>query len=259
MDVASLSGRVVRVGLVVVVRFFFYFLIINVGAAGVARADFAADLVRIHAEAVGGREQVNALKSLKATGVTRGEGGDLRFIIWAERPNRIRTEITSGDRTILQAWDGRGAPWRADSKKRQVVVLRGEAANEIKVEAEFDDPLLAGPDRKVALDYVGVVDVDGRKLIRLFVTHNFTATSSIYVDPLSYLIVRREAVRDEKGVGSVTRTDYEDYRPVAGVLMPHRLVTFRDGKRLHETLIEHIEANPRLAPGFFELPAPSRD
>lgn len=241
------------------VRIFFYFLIFNLGALSAVRADFATDLVRIHAEAVGGRERVNALKSLKATGVTRGENGDLRFIIWAERPNRIRTEITSGERTILQAWDGRGAPWRADSKKRQVSVLRGEAANEIKVEAEFDDPLLAGADRKIALDYVGVTEVDGRKLIRLFVTHNFTATSSVYLDPLSYLIVRREAARDEKGVSSVTRTDYEDYRPVAGVLMPHRLVTYRDGKRLHETLIEHIEPNPKLAPGFFELPTPSRE
>lgn len=258
MSVASLSGRAVRVGLAVVVRFFLGFLIINFCAAAVVRADFAADLARIHAEAVGGRERVKAFKSLKATGVTRGESGDLRFIIWAERPNRIRTEITSGDRTILQAWDGRGEPWRADSKKRQVSVLRGEAANEIKVEAEFDDPLLAGPDRKVSLDYAGEVELEGRALLRLFVTHNFTATSTIYLDPLSYLIVRREVGRDEKGAG-ITRTDYEDYRPVAGVLMPHRLVTYRDGKRLHETLIEHIEANPKLPPGFFELPTPSRD
>ncbi len=229
-----------------------------VGGLQGVRADFAKDVARIHVEAVGGRENVDALKAFKATGVTHGERGELRFIMWAARPNALRIEITSGERTILQAWDGRSEPWLADSQTRRVSVMRGERADELKAEAEFDNPMLAGPDRKVSLDYVGMVEEGGRKLIKVFVTQKFTETSFIYLDPVSYLIVRRDVPRQRGDKRVILRTDYHDFRPVAGVMLPHRLVVSQAGKQVHETIIERIEANPRMAAELFELPGVKR-
>ncbi|MDF3056851.1 MAG: hypothetical protein K0R17_1066 [Rariglobus sp.] len=224
------------------------------GLASVARADFAKDLARIHTEAVGGRTRVNELKSLKATGVTRLEHGELKFMLWAARPNQIRTEITSGARTTVQVWDGKAEPWRADSQTRKITLLRGEQAEEFKTEAEFDDPLLAGADRKVSLDYAGEVELEGRELLKVLVTQNFTELSFVYLDPASYLIVRRDVVRRRRGGEVVVRTDYSDFRAVGGVMMPHRLVVSRNGKRMHETVIDRIEPNPALSDSIFKLP-----
>lgn len=254
-DLLGLRRKAVRVGLGGVLRFILIVAAGWIGVAGVARADFAQDLTRIHAEAVGGRAAVNALKAFKATGVTRNERGDLRFIMWAARPNQFRIEITSGERTILQAWDGRKDPWLADSQTRQVSVMRGERATDLKAEAEFDDPMLAGPDRKMALDYVGVVDEEGRKLIKVFVTQNFTETSFIYLDAASYFIVRRDVARRRGSAEAVLRTEYDDFRPVAGVMLPHRIVISQNGKRIRETIIDRMEPNPAMPRGFFELPS----
>lgn len=221
-----------------------------------AHADFARDLAHIHAEAVGGRERVQALRGLKASGVTRsGEGIETRFRLWAERPARIRIEITLGERTIVQAWDGEGEPWTADSRTQGVSWMAGDIAEAFKAEAEFDDPLLAGPGRQVALDYGGVVDLEGEKRIKIMVTQNFTEVSFVYLDPASYLIVRRDTVRRMRGREAILRTDYSDFRPVEGVLLPHRLVVTNAGKRLRETVIARMEANPAVPAGLFKVPA----
>lgn len=223
-----------------------------------ARADFAKDLVRIHTESVGGRARVDALKALKVTGTLRSERGDLRFQMWAGRPNQIRTEVTSGSRTIVQVWNGKAEPWRADSQTRRILFMSGEQADAFKAEAEFDDPLLAGADRRVSLDYAGEVTVEGRDLLKVVVTRNFTETSFVYLDSSTYLIVRTDVVRRRRGVEVILRTDYSDFRPVAGVILPHRLVVSQNGKRLHETVIDRMEPNPKLPDDIFKLPASAK-
>ncbi|MFA6961572.1 MAG: hypothetical protein WC205_12525 [Opitutaceae bacterium] len=218
------------------------------------RADFARDLARIHVEASGGQEQVNALKSFKATGVTTGESGNLKFTLWAARPDLIRIEVNSGTRIIVQGWDGKSDPWTGDSQTKRITLLSGEAADAFKSEAEFDDPLLAGADRKTSLDYVGEVEVEGRSLLKVVVTLNFISLSYVYLDPETYMIVRRDVVRPSGGAEAIVRTDYSDFKPVAGVMIPHRLVISQNGKRLRETVIEHMEPNPELSPGLFAVP-----
>jgi len=218
------------------------------------RADFAQDLVRIHLEMSGGKEKVAALQAFKATGVTRTDQGELRFLMWAARPNHIRTEVTSGERTIAQGWDGEGEPWTADTQTRRISLLRGVAADEFKLDAEFDNPLLAdAAGRKVSLDYAGDVELDGRALIKLVVVQNYTATSFVYLEPGSYMMVRRDIVRRRADKTVVVRTDYADFKSVAGVMLPHRLTVLVDGKKLNETVIERIEPNPQMSASLFKV------
>jgi len=216
-----------------------------------ARADFAADLARIHIEASGGRARLDALSGLVAYGVTRNENGERKFVLMAERPNRVCVEVSAAGRTISQGWDGKGTPWISDSATGRVTLLSGDAAQAFKSEAEFDDPLVAGPERKVAIDYVGEVKVGDVEWLKLVVTQNFTETSFVYLDPSTYLIVRRDVVRRIQGKEVVLRTNYSDFRTVAGVILPHRWVIMQDGKQLRETVIDRMEANPVIPARVF--------
>ena len=104
---------------------------------------------------------------------------------------------------------------------------------------------LRGPgDRKVSLDYAGEVKSGATEWLKLVVTQNYTTTSFVYLDPATYLIVRRDVVRRVEGKEVVLRTDYSDFRPVQGVLLSHRWVISQDGKQLRETVIERMEPNP---------------
>lgn len=222
-----------------------------------ARADRVSDLVRIHQEAIGGRKRIEALSAIRASGVVTAGGRRMHFTMLAERPDRVRVETESGGRTLVQASDGRNPPWELDTghvPPRARLMPAAEAAV-FTADAEFDDPLVAGSARGYDIEYAGHQSFDGRNEIRLLVTRNLTRTYSLFVDPDTYLITARVEERKD-ALGGTTRlvTEYGDYRPVDGVLLPRDVKLITGGRVVQETTIHQIEGNPRLSPDAFTRP-----
>lgn len=221
------------------------------------RADQATDLARIHIEVIGGKERIDALTSLRASGYVLAGGKKVRFSMVAARPNRVRLETGADGRRLVQASDGVGAPWKWDSgvvppKYQAMADTEGRV---FAADAEFDDPLVGGAGRGYTFDYAGEVASGGRKLLRVLVTRKLTDTFAVLVDSDTYFIVAKMETRQSPGgrrVEIVTR--YEDYRPVAGVLMPHRVAVLMDGKLMQHTIIESVEPNAPVTTETFARP-----
>jgi hypothetical protein len=101
----------------------------------------------------------------------------------------------------------------------------------------------------------GELEVAGRKVVRILVTRKLTDTFSLLVDAETYFIVARIEHRNSvsgRRVEIVTR--YEDYRPVDGVLVPHKVAVLSDGKIVQHTVIENVEANPSVTAETFVRP-----
>ena len=226
------------------------------GLTGVSpvRADLAVDLARIHVEAIGGRERLQALKAFRVSGFTLIQGKELRFVMWAARPNRVRTETTSGGRVLTQGYDGVNPPWVLDSRTGKVIEMGGAAARAFSADANFDDPLVAWESRNVALDYAGEAEIAGRPVFKVLVTQNFTESSLVYLDHETYFIIRRDVTRSRDGRMETVETYYSDFSAVNGIIMPHRITEKAAGQLRHETVMELVEANPALMPGFFSRP-----
>ena len=230
----------------------FSLLVVSGGAS--ARADFADDLARIHLESIGGREQVLALKSLRASGVTKIAGEELRFVMWAARPNLIRTETTSKGRVLTQGYDGKNPPWLLDSRNGRVQEMGAVAARAFSADADFDDPLVLRHGRSISLDYAGETEIDGKPVFKLLVTENLTETSYVYLDHSTYFLIRHDVVKPGREGPEVIETDYADFSPVKGVMLPHRIIEKAAGVLRYETVLEQIDANPALMSGLFSKP-----
>ncbi len=229
----------------------------GVAAAGELRADLAAELARIHVEAMGGARRLEALQSLRATGHVMTAGAQLRFSFVAARPARVRVETERGGRTLVQGSDGENPPWEFDTgtwppKYRE---MSPGSARTFVADAEFDDPLVAGSSRGYTLEYAGELTVDGRKLHRILVTRRLADTFSVLLDDETFLIVMRVEFRESAGGRRLQLvTHYEDFRPVEGVLLPHTITVSVDGKATQQTRIARIEANPALEESVFSRP-----
>ena len=222
------------------------------------RADMARDLALIHLEALGGREAVAALRAVRAIGYTDFGGGRMRFVMWAERPNRIRVEAIDAVRTQTQAWDGRELPWRQSRGPNGRAPAERMTAAEARVftaEAEFDDALVDALHRGGSFDFAGETVWEGRPVVKILVTRDFTRQATVFLDAQTYLILRSDTIR-RMADGRETRveTRFLDYRAVAGVLLPHRLVVTANGQPWLETVLEQVDANPLLPPRFFMMP-----
>ena len=228
-------------------------------AAGVgARAPVPQlDVARIHVEAIGGRQRIDALRALRATGMVNAGGKRVRFLLLAARPDRVRIETEGNGRTLTQGWDGKAPPWELDTgaspaRSREMAEA---PAKTFQADAEFDDPLIAGAERGYTFDYVGKTEVGGRSLLRVMVTHKLKETFAVYLDAETYFIVLRVEERTSPGgrrVPVVTR--YDDFRPVEGVLLPHEVTMSIDGKFVQQTKIETIDGNPRITDEMFMRP-----
>lgn len=222
-----------------------------------ARADRVEDLVRIHVEAVGGEERIAKLVRLRATGTAAAAGGQVRFVMLAARPNQVRVETELGGRSLVQGYDGEEAPWEYDTGTwpPQYRAMAETAAKVFVADAEFDDPLIGGAARGYSFDYAGMVEAEGRKLIRILVTRKLTDTFSVYLDEQTFFIVMRVEQRMSAGGRRVAVvTHYEDFRPVEGVLLPHRITVAVDGRMTQQTRITRIDANPTIEAAAFSRP-----
>lgn len=226
-------------------------------SASLVRADRAAELALIHAEAIGGMKRITALKALRATGHVVKGGSQVRFTLLAARPASVRIETERGGRTLVQATDGVEPPWEFDTGKwpPQYQPMNASVARTFQGDAEFDDPLLAAEARGFTLEYAGEMVVEGRKLLRVLVTRKLSETFSVLLDDETFLIVMRVEHRESTGGRRLQLvTHYEDFRPVDGVLMPHTITQAIDGKATQQTKIARIEANPELSKDAFTRP-----
>lgn len=224
-------------------------------------AERAADIARIHVEAMGGASRVAALKAFSAQGSVVAGGETARFTLTAARPNRLRLEVRTPTRTLVQATDGAAPPWQSDSTQADGAPspMPPDLAKTFLADAQFDDPLVTGNAPGNRIEFAGEADVEGRKLLRLLVTRDLNHAFHLLVDPQTYFIVMRvdRPVGADGRRGSII-TSYGDFRPVAGVIVAHRIRVLVDGRLAQDAQLETIEANPRLPSDHFRAPTSRR-
>lgn len=201
--------------------------------------------------------RLGLLQSLQAEGQVRIDGRRLEFSLLAQRPNRLRMETRAGERTIVQATDGVNPPWQmfSGAPPGPPVLLTGDEAREFAADAEFDDPLVDYAEKGYTLDYAGKIEWEGKTVWRVFVTRRFIAGYYLLLDPETYFIVGKQAVRKlEFGREVALETRYEDFRPVGGIIMPHRITVTAEGKQLHETTLRRVQPNVPVPEGSFTKP-----
>jgi hypothetical protein len=234
------------------------FCLVMVGAAtSPVWADaVAADIARIHVEAIGGQERVDRLQGFRAAGQSRLGDVTLDFQMWAARPRSIRIEVMMSNQTLIQGWDGRNEPWIQGGEGGEVQAMPANVRDRFKSESEFDTPLVHPEERGYALEYAGEDEVAGRPVVKLLATRDFTDQSTLYLAADTYFIVRQDRVRVEpNGTRLATQTFYGDFRPVLGVIMPHQISVYEGDRLASDVSLNWIEPNPPMEDDLFRSPA----
>lgn len=238
--------------------------ILGLGFAIIASAPLAArgadrvrDLTELHLAAMGGAARVAALQSLRAMGEVVTGGKRVRFTLLAARPGRVRLETESNGRIFVQGTDGVEPPWESEPGATPPMsrLMPPAAARTFGADAEFDDPLVAGSARGFTIEDGGFGEAEGKRCVRLLVTRGMADPFHLFLDPATFLILRRSEQRASavgRRVEIVTR--YGDFRPVDGVLLPHLVEVSVDGRLTQQTQINRVEPNPTHDPGAFRRP-----
>jgi len=218
----------------------------------------ADELIAKNIQARGGLEKMKAIKTIRMTGKFEGGGGFTAAVGQEnERPNLIRQTFTLQGMTQVQAYDGTTG-WQIQpfGGKKDAELMGEDELRELLLDADIDGPLADYKEKGSTVEYLGHDVVDGDDALRLKVTLKNDDIIYDYLDPDTFIEIRKEiqqfirgSVRDHVvGLGS--------YKPVAGVMFPFSISSgSKNNPDAQTSTVQKLEVNVTIDPADFALPA----
>lgn len=223
------------------------------GAAGAGQPS-VDEIIARHVEAKGGEEALAALRSYKATGTYMAFSIPEPFTLWRAWPDSVRFETVLLGDPFLESYDGDAGWSRAPIAGTDwPLTMSAPEVTAMVAIADFDGPLIGYRDKGHEVTLAGRVDFDGIDAWQLDVERAEGFEETWFLDAETYLEAGRLAPTHDFGSPVPGKSYFDDFRPVAGVQIPH--VVEQEYLIRHRRMeIEEIVVNPEIPDGHFGLP-----
>ncbi|HEY3973856.1 MAG TPA: hypothetical protein VGM18_12695 [Candidatus Sulfotelmatobacter sp.] len=223
-----------------------------------AYSQTAEELVNKNIEAKGGIDKIKAIKSVRMTGKLTG-GGGFTAVMGQEnqRPNLVRETFSLQGMTAVTAYDGTTG-WQIQpfGGHKDPEFMGEDDLRDLLLDADFDGPLVDYKEKGNTVEFLGHDVVDGDDALRLKVTLKDGDIIYYYLDPDTYLEIRKEVQEFIRGSVRESVMEMGSYKPVAGVMYPFSISQGSKANPAQQTTtIEKIEVNVPIDPRDFSVPA----
>lgn len=218
----------------------------------------ADELVNKNIQAKGGIDKIKAIKSVRITGKLTGGGGFTAALGQEnQRPNLVRETFSLQGMTAVTAYDGTtGWLIQPFGGKKDPELMGEDDLKDLLLDSDFDGPLMDYKEKGNTVEFLGHDVVDGDDALRLKVTLKDGDIVYYYLDPDTYLEIRKEVQEFIRGSVRESVTEYGSYKPVAGVMYPYSISQgSKANPGAQTTTISKIEVNVPINPADFALPA----
>jgi hypothetical protein len=228
---------------------------------GCTRPPLTVDnVIERNVEAMGGRAALEAVHTIEIDLHIKDPGFEVEGIYHAARPGRMRIDVKAGGKHVFtEAFDGRnGWQWNG---KGDAEPASAKAAAALRHGIELPGKLFGLQELKQRghrLELAGRERVDGVDYYVLRLTLSDGYSTSLYVDPKSWLITRRRDVRPLHVDVDPTPTTIEqrssDFREVSGVQFAFASteIDLKTGKELESAKINSVKVNTPIDGAIFE-------
>jgi len=218
------------------------------------------DVIERNTRATGGAAAIEAVQSIEVNLHIVDPGFEVDGIYRAARPGRMRIDVqTGGKRVFTEAFDGENGWHVGDDDEREDASPKATAA--LRHGVQLPGKLFGLHELKEhghRVELVGREKLDGIEYYALRLTLSDGYTTTLYVDPESWLITRRRDVRPLHVDVDPTPTTIEqrssDFREVSGVRFAFASteIDLKTGKQLETAKVSTIKVNPPLNESIFE-------
>jgi outer membrane lipoprotein-sorting protein len=226
--------------------------------AAPAKAQSADELVDKYVAALGGREKLKALQTIRLTATSAMGAMSFSMTMTKSRPNLVRLDSTISGATMVQGYDGTTA-WQLVPQMGETIAhpVSGTVEEALREDAEFDPWPLDYRTRGTVVEFVGRETVDNTPAYRLKVTRRIGAEISVWLDASTFLEIQSESARDVAGQHVVSQTISSKFEKVDGLTFPMRVETRNKeqaGGQGNVTVFTRVELNPKIDPSIFKMP-----
>ena len=224
-------------------------------------AQTADELVNKNIQAKGGMDKIKAIKSIRITSKLNGGGGFTAAVGQENaRPNLVRETFSLQGMTAVTAYDG-ATGWQIQpfGGHKDPELMGEDQLRDLLIDADFDGPMVDYKEKGNTVEYMGHDIVDGDDALRLKVTVKDGDILYYFLDPDTFLEIRREAQEFIRGSIRESVTEFGSYKPVAGVMYPYSIAQGTKENPAQSTItVEKVEVNVNINPADFAVPASLR-
>ncbi|MGA2539379.1 MAG: hypothetical protein ABSF53_25460 [Terracidiphilus sp.] len=223
-----------------------------------SHAQTADELIAKNIQARGGPDAMNAIKTVRITAKYEAGGGFTAAVGQENvRPNLIRETATLQGMTQVQAYDGTsGWQIRPFGGKKDPELMGEDDLRDLLLDADIDGPLIDYKEKGSTVEYLGHDVVDGDDALRLKVTLKNGDIIYDYLDPDTFMEIRRGIQQFIRGSVRERVMGFGSYKPVAGVMFPFSISQgTKDHPEDSTTTVQKLEVNATIDPVEFALPA----
>jgi hypothetical protein len=218
------------------------------------------EIVERNTDAMGGRAAIEAIQSIQIDLHIKDPSFEVDGTYYASRPGKMRIDVSAeGKHVFTEAFDGQSG-WQWEGKGKQKPATE-KATAALRHGVELPGKLFGLHELKARghrMKSIGRERIDGVNYHVLQLILNDGYAVSLYVDPNSWLVIRRRDVRPLHVDVDPTPTTIEqvssDFWDVNGVKFPFA-TTEKDlntGKLLESTTTKGVKINPTLLPTLFD-------
>ena len=224
------------------------------------QAQTVDEIIAKNLQAKGGAEKWRSVSSVKMTGKIMAQGREMPLTVYAKRPNLNRQEILLPDgSTIVQAFDGTTA-WGINpmSGSLEPQAVPSAAADMMKNAADFDGALINYKAKGHSIELVGKEALAGKPVYHLKVTMKGGIVQDYFLDVESGIELKTSAQvdfgMDAGGPKQALDTEMSNYKAIDGIMIPHTVKQFMNGKPMVEMSIANVEFNTPIENARFAMP-----
>ena len=208
------------------------------------------ELLDRHAEAMGGVEAWQQMRSHIITDESERKGQLFRSVLTVKLPDKVRIDLQAEDWNRIKSYDGKeGWIMRNDSLKP---MPEGED-KEMAEEAEFHGELVLARLRGHRMSYEGQVELNGKKVHKIKMIKSSVDEQFYYLNPDTYLLeMISEFSEDVSWKGVEFKTTFDDYREVEGLLFPFITDLYANDRLLRRFNTKEVAVNAEIPDWLFE-------
>jgi hypothetical protein len=224
------------------------------GLAMPARAQDADKIVDQYIKAEGGSKTLSKIQTLTLEGTfinaVDGKAGTYTFD--TKLPNRYYSELVAGDRTLIEAYNGKSA-WHQAATGEIATMVGPEGAQLEAAGQYYNTRLVNAKKNKLGLGFAAHAQVRGKDALEIEVTTPAGIKRHVFFGPQTHFILKEEAV-----IGGIDEQIlYDDYRTVGGVKLPYKIELHR-GNDVYDIAVTRAAVNGTVGERVFDFPKKSQ-
>lgn len=211
-------------------------------------------IVGEYIKAAGGSKALSKIQTetLEGTFTNPADGKPSTYTISVKLPNRFYSEFVIGDKNLIEAYNGKSA-WHQTTDGALSTLLGDQGQQLEAASLYYNTRFLDLKKHKLAVAFIGHAQIRGRDTLQVEVTTATGIKRQVFFDPQSHLIVEESAPL----AGLNEEILYEDYRPVDGIQLPHKIELHR-GTDVYAISITRAVVNGTIGERTFDFPVKSQ-